>query len=143
MERWELAVHEAVRQTIARYAHLVDRGRLDELVQLFSEDGTLEAGDLPAVHGRQAIREFLESTRTRLAARMPRPLIRHHVSSVQIDLVGRDAASAYSYFFVVTERGPDHWGRYRDRLVPVDGRWLFAHRRVTTDGRAAGSWTRR
>mgnify|MGYP000721056195 CR=1 FL=1 len=28
---------------------------------------------------------------------------------------------------VVTERGPDHWGRYRDRYVCLDGRWLFAY----------------
>jgi hypothetical protein len=41
---------------------------------------------------------------------------------------------------VVTERGPDHWGRYRDRFERLGGRWLFRHRRVTIDGRAAGSW---
>jgi len=39
----------------------------------------------------------------------------------------------------VTERGPDHWGRYRDRLVVRDGRWLFAHRRARADGYAPGS----
>jgi hypothetical protein len=142
MEKWELVAREGVRDTIARYAHLVDRGRLDELVLLFTPDGTLEAGDLPAFHGRPAIREFLESTKGRLAARLPLPRIRHHVSSVLVEVVSRTVVSAYSYFFVVTERGPDHWGRYRDRLVLTEGRWLFEHRRVTTDGRAPGSWTR-
>jgi hypothetical protein len=29
----------------------------------------------------------------------------------------------------------DHWGRYRDEIAPVDGRWLFDHRRVSLDGR--------
>jgi hypothetical protein len=38
------------------------------------------------------------------------------VSSLTIDLDGRDAATAASYFLVITEAGPDHWGRYRDRL---------------------------
>ena len=142
MEAWELVAREDVRHTIARYAHLVDRGRLDELVLLFTADGTLEAGDLPAVHGRDAIRAFLESTKGRLAARLPLPRIRHHVSSVLIETISPTVMGAYSYFFVVTERGPDHWGRYRDRLVLADGDWLFEHRRVTTDGRAPGSWTR-
>jgi hypothetical protein len=44
---------------------------------------------------------------------------------------------ARSYFFVITERGPDHWGRYRDELVRHDARWLFQHRVVRLDGRAA------
>ena len=39
----------------------------------------------------------------------------------------------------VTERGPDHWGHYRDRLVRRDGRWLFAERHVRVDGRSPGS----
>jgi SnoaL-like domain len=142
METWELRAREGVRETIARYAHLVDRGRIAELVELFTPDGILEAGHLPAVHGRAAIQEFLESTKGRLAAKLPLPRIRHHVSSVLIEVVSRTVLTAYSYFFVVTERGPDHWGRYRDRLVLSEGRWLFEHRRVTTDGRAPGSWTR-
>jgi hypothetical protein len=44
-----------------------------------------------------------------------------------------------SYFTVFTEIGLDHMGRYRDRLVPVGGRWLIAHRFVSTDWRAPGS----
>ena len=30
-------------------------------------------------------------------------------------------------------------GRYRDRFVPVDERWLIAHRFVSTDWHAADS----
>lgn len=140
MDTAELAAREAVRELVARYAHLVDRGRIDEVVLLFTADGVLEANDLPPVRGREAIRAFLAGTKARLAAATTRPLIRHHVSSLTIDLTGPDAATAASYFFAVTERGPDHWGRYRDRIVRVDGGWLFAHRRVRTDGHAPGSW---
>jgi len=139
MELWELTARELVRETIARYAHLVDRGRIDELVELFAEDGTLEAGDPPPAHGRAAIREFFLGTRDRLAAATVRPLIRHHVSNVLVVLEDRKTATAESYFLAVTERGPDHWGRYRDRLVERDGRWLFQHRRAKRDGQAAGS----
>jgi hypothetical protein len=34
---------------------------------------------------------------------------------------------------VHTDIGLDHWGRYRDVLVLVQDRWLFAHRRVQVD----------
>jgi len=44
------------------------------------------------------------------------------------------------HFLVVTERGPDHWGRYRDRYVCRAGAWRFAHRRVRLEGYAPGSW---
>jgi hypothetical protein len=62
------------------------------------------------------------------------------VSSILVEPASPEAASAASYFLAITERGPDHWGRYRDRLVAVGGRWLFHHRRVRTDGHAPGSW---
>ena len=139
MEPRELAAREHIREAIARYAHLVDTGRLDELLELFTEDGVLEAGDRPPAHGRAAIRALFVDTGTRLAAGARRPFIRHHVSNVAIEVTGPASASAVSYFLVVTERGPDHWGRYRDRFAAHDGRWLFAHRRAKVDGYAPGS----
>jgi hypothetical protein len=139
MEPWELGVREAIREAIARYAHLVDRGRIDDVLVLFAADGTLEANDLPPARGHDAIRAFLTGAGARLADASASRLVRHHVSTVTIDLTGLETATAASYFFVVTERGPDHWGRYRDRLIEHDGRWLFHHRRVRTDGYAPGS----
>ena len=41
---------------------------------------------------------------------------------------------------MITDIGLDHWGRYRDRLVPVGERWLLAQRSVKTDGYAPGSF---
>jgi hypothetical protein len=68
-------------------------------------------------------------------------LIRHHVSNLLITMEGRGSATGTSYFFVVTERGPDHWGRYRDAYRPdAAGRWQFVERRVRVDGFAPGSW---
>ena len=139
MELWELAAREAIRETVARYAHLVDRGRIDELLELFAEDGVLEAGERPPARGRAAIREFFLETGKRLASAATTPLIRHHLSNLAIDVTGPDEATAESYFLALTERGPDHWGRYRDRFVHRGSRWLFQHRRARADGYAPGS----
>lgn len=139
MEVPELLAREGVRETITRYAHLVDSGRFDALLDLFTEDAVLETGTRPPVQGRAAIRALFVDTGTRLGATQTKPFIRHHVSNIDVEIEGTDAARARSYFLAVTERGPDHWGRYQDRLVRVDGRWLFQHRRVRTEGRAANS----
>jgi hypothetical protein len=140
MELWELAARERIRDTLARYAHCADRGRFAELAALFTPDGVLEIDGRPPLQGRAAIEAFLTGTKTNIAANLSRPLIRHHVSSHRIEVHGPDTATAASYFLAITERGPDHWGRYRDRLVRVGEQWLFQHRRVRPDGHAPNSW---
>lgn len=136
----ELIAREQIRELVAAYAQLADSGRFDALLDLFADDATLEPGELPPVTGRTALREFFSGTNRNLVAATTRPLIRHHVSNLRITVDGPDAASGTCYFFVVTERGPDHWGRYRDRYVRTGDRWRFQRRTVRTDGFAADSW---
>jgi len=140
VELWEVTAREQIRDTLARYAHCADSGRFEELVSLFTPDGVLEVDGHPARQGRDAILEFLGRTRTSLGATLERPYIRHHISSLVVDVEGPAIARAASYFLAITQQGPDHWGRYRDRLVVDDGRWLLAHRRVRPDGHSANSW---
>ena len=134
MELWELTARERIRDTLARYAHCADTGRFTELGALFTDDGVLEIDGRSPLQGRAAIEAFLTGTKTNIAANLTRPLIRHHVSSIHIEVHNPDSASAASYFLAITERGPDNWGRYRDRLVRVGEQWLFRHRRVRPDG---------
>lgn len=137
-ELWELDAREAVRDTIGAYHEAGDRGRIEELAACFTEDGVLEIrGREPAV-GRAAIVDMLRAPNGR-----PRPerfYVRHHVSSVRFDSVTRDEARTTAYFLVLTPIGPDHWGRYRDLLVPDGDRWRFRHRFVAVDDHAEGSW---
>ena len=140
MEVWELVAREAMRELVARYAHAADGGRFEEVAAAFAADGVLETPDRVEHRGREAIRAFLGGTRTALAEATEVPLIRHHVSNLRLDIIDQTAATGAAYFLVVTQRGPDHWGRYRDRYVCLDGVWLFAHRRVRLDGYAPGSW---
>jgi ketosteroid isomerase-like protein len=140
VEAWELAAREQIRDTIARYAHCVDGGRFDDLVELFTPDGVLEIDGEPPRRGRDAIRAFVNSTGQDLAAGTGAPHIRHHVDSVVIELDGPERARARCYFLAVTDGGVDHWGRYADELRPTDGGWQFARRRVRTDGVTPGGW---
>ena len=141
METWELIAREEIRELVARYAHFADTGRFDDLAALFADDGVLRIDERAPVEGPDGIRAFLVATGDELRASPAVTAIRHHVASVRIDVTARDAATGAAYFLVVGDRGPDHWGRYRDRFVSRDGGWRFAERRVRVDGSAPGSWT--
>ncbi|MDG5486741.1 nuclear transport factor 2 family protein [Mycolicibacterium gadium] len=142
MDVWELEVRESVRQTLADYTAATDRFDLRALAACFGMDGVLEfTGGIEPLKGRAAIEAGLGSA----MAKEPDPHkqrpthVRHHVSSIRFESVDRDRVEVSSYFAVHTDVGLDHWGRYRDVLVPEDGRWLFAHRRIKVDAFAADS----
>jgi len=135
----ELVAREAIRDLIARYNHAGDRGRLDELVRCFADDGAMELEGAPPLVGRAAIHAHLTDVASRLAARTQRATLRHHVASVRILLHDVAHADAYAYFSVFTEIGLDHWGRYVDRVVRSGDEWLFALRKVRVDGASPGS----
>ena len=138
----ELAAREAVREAIARYAHGVDHGKFDAAATCFAEDGVLEVVGAGRHEGRAAIVEMFKGAGRRLASTSTNAFIRHHVSSIAIDVdVTAGRATATSYFFVVTEIGPDHWGTYRDELMRDDasGTWLFRERKVSVEGRTGPS----
>ncbi len=158
MELWELMAREACRDTLAQYTHAGDRYRLDEYAAAFCEDGVLEIRGSEPARGRAAI---IETITGRVPADRPpgsgasahagsgagagagavavKRIVRHNVTNVRVEALSPDDAVVASYFTVFTEIGLDHMGRYRDRLVPVGGRWLIAHRFVSTDWRAPES----
>ncbi|MFI5507631.1 nuclear transport factor 2 family protein [Mycobacterium sp. NPDC051804] len=145
MENWEINVRESVRQTLADYTAATDRFDLRGLAQCFGPDGILEfSGGVEPLKGRSAIESGLASAVTR----EPDPdrevptHVRHHVSSVRFESVARDRVEVSSYFAVHTDVGLDHWGRYRDVLIPADGRWLFARRQIRVDAFADDSLMR-
>ncbi|HEY3671272.1 MAG TPA: nuclear transport factor 2 family protein [Acidimicrobiia bacterium] len=136
MELWELAAREQVRHTISSYTFGGDRGRLDELAAAFTPHGVLQIEEDDVSTGRDAIIERL----SRVVAMDRHPgHMHHHISGTHFRSVTPSGIDVSSYFLVITDIGADHWGRYRDRFVPVEDRWLIGHRRVTTDGYAAAS----
>ena len=143
MESWELSIRESVRQTLSDYTAGTDRNRLDDIAACFAPDGVLSFTGRDPMVGPAAIVAGLSAQVSRFA-KSPVPLthVRHHVSSVRFDAVTRDRVEVSSYFLALTNIGVDHWGRYRDVLVPVDDRWLFASRQAIADGFSADSLMR-
>lgn len=125
---------------MAAYNFAGDRGRLDELVDAFAPDGALRIGDGEAVVGREAILARLGE-----AIRLDPPprFVHHHVTGVHFRKVSTDSIETASYFQVMTDAGPDHWGRYRDRFIPVGDRWLLAERQILADAFATNSCFKR
>jgi ketosteroid isomerase-like protein len=140
METWELAARESVRQTLADYTAATDRFDLAALGACFSADGVLEfTGGADPLTGPADIEAGLASAMAGPPPGKAPTHVRHHVSSIRFESVARDRVEVSSYFAVHTDVGLDHWGRYRDVLALIDGRWLFTHRRIRVDGFAADS----
>jgi hypothetical protein len=142
VEEWEISARESIRHTIASYTFFADQGRFDEVSALFADDGVLEVRGIGGalVQGRGAIRDFFGGVGSDVVTTAPPGRMQHHVTSVRVDIESPAAGAGFSYFTVMTGAGVDHWGRYRDLFVPHDGRWLFSHRRVDTDGVTPGGW---
>ena len=69
--------------------------------------------------------------------------IRHFTATHQIDVIDEHSARGRAYYAVLTDRGLDHWGRYKDIYRFENDSWHFASRRVSVDGRVPGGWADR
>jgi hypothetical protein len=141
---WELVAREQIRDTLARYNWSGDAGRLDALAETFCTAGVLEIRGSESLRGRTEIASFLSGVTGSVAADASlkadvKPIVRHNVANVLFGGLSPDQAQVSSYFTVVTHIGLDHFGRYRDTLVPEGGTWLIKHRKVSTDWAAPNS----
>jgi hypothetical protein len=150
-EAWDpvaqLTARLAVRATIDGYALACDRGAVDVVVAFFTVDGVLEAPQVGVrAEGQESLRRaFAGFGRRRSSAGVP-PVasLQHHVTTSCVTGLGPALATATSYYVVLTDAGPDHWGRWVDVLVPEPsggGTWLLAERQAFIDGAVPGSWS--
>lgn len=144
MQIWELVVRESVRDVIARYNSYGDSGRMEDLLDLFTEDAVMDMED-DVFTGRQAIADgFLAAGRKFVVfakeSKAPRdlPVLRHLTATHVIDATSETSATCTSYFLTMMHKGPDHWGSYTDAFREEDGRWRISHRRVVVEGAAPG-----
>lgn len=142
MEIWELVAREQIRDTLARYNWSGDAGRIDDLAATFCVDGLLEIRGARSLSGRSEIAGFLRGVAADVATTASAnniPVVRHILSNVLFVELTAQRAHVWSYFTVVTSVGLDHFGRYRDVLVPAEGTWLIKQRTVSTDWAAPAS----
>ena len=116
---------------VARYSHAVDGGDGAAFADTFTTTGVLDAGAL-LVEGREALEQF--------AIGLPHTYRapRHIASNLVIEGDGNRATLlAYVQMYGLVGEPPRQEvlasGTYADRLVRVNGRWVFERRVFTRD----------
>lgn len=139
MDQSEIEARVGIQALLSRYTRNVDTGRAPELALLFTVDATYDMGGGVVARNRDEIAGKVEELKTMFATSEGFGRIRHHTSSVVIEIEGPDTARATSYFVAFAAHGPDHWGTYRDGLVAEDGEWRFSSRVVRLEGTVEAS----
>ena len=120
--------HDAIRRTLASYCQLLDDGRFDEWVEVFTEDVALAVMGQTA-HGRDAVRAFIEPVQG------PDVRGRHMLSEplIAVDPSGDRATVTTDYCFLARDLTVMSAGRYLDVFVrdaDEPGRWRIAQREI-------------
>jgi hypothetical protein len=140
VEVWELGAREKIRGTLARYNWSGDAGMIQALAETFCVDGVLEIRNGETLRGRSEIVGYLSNITVDVTVNSgARPIVRHNVANVMFSAMETHQADVSCYFTVFTHIGLDHFGRYRDVLVPVTDHWLIKHRKVSVDWAAPAS----
>ena len=127
----EMIDHFEITKLMTRYAERIDANDPEGAAACFAEDGIGHYWG--EYKGRDAIIERLNGILDQFAATS------HHLSNIQLEING-DSATGLSYVYAFHRYAetfePMHfWGRWVDRIVRVNGEWLFAEREVVGVGR--------
>ena len=136
----EVIAREEIRSLLIEYVQCADGGRTARMLELFAPDAVMEATGDPACTGRDEISAYFERAGRSIREHMTSAVLRHHLSSIHIELTSPTEARTTSYFLAITDAGPDHWGRYRDTLSHDGETWRITHRLLQLEGRTAGGW---
>jgi hypothetical protein len=124
----------------ARYLFAYDWHDIEGYLDTFAPDGVLDYGG-GELKGREEIRAYLlerTASRDKLAAATPASqrlsVGRHIISNHVLEVDGNKARSVAYWTHMSTNRTGygtvDFFGHYEDDLVKVNGKWLYAVRRV-------------
>lgn len=135
---------ETLRRTVWRmeitdvlhaYAYHFDRGEVDLLGALFTDDAVVDYGpEMTVIEGREALVDVIAQGQIDVFEATS-----HHVSNVTVTVTSDTAASAVAYVYAwhrYRDGSPDGylWGQYHTELRRSDRGWLIS--RLTL--RAAG-----
>lgn len=128
----------AIHNLLHQYCHAVDRGSVDDIMEVFHSEAVLRPvylGD-QAHEGAAAVRVWYTDYDQKVRASVSR--MRHKIMSPYVEVQG-DEATAVSYLdadFVPkgAERMGLATGRYEDRLKKENGAWRISERVIRVDG---------
>ena len=108
----------------ARYCHFARTRDVEGIVDLFCEDGVLQAGDV-LEKGRARLREIYRGA---LAELGPMPCVHNHT----VELAGDEATGVCSVEIRMVQNGQaiTAAGHYEDAFRRVGAQWRFARRRL-------------
>lgn len=118
-----------IRRLLAQYCQLIDDGRFDEWIDLFTDDIEFVVMGMHK-HGHDELRGFIEPSQQADARG------KHMISEPWIE-IGTDGATARvtTDFAWVSKAGAvGQSGRYHDHLVHHPDRWRFARREIVFTG---------
>lgn len=121
---------EEIRNLIGAYSQTVDDRRFDDLRQILADEFTFEIGD--------KCFDSADAFVALLASREPLAERRCHATAnavVHVDPGGEQAVATVDLIYIGLGDG-GQWtilnrGRYDDRMIKRNGRWLFLSRSVT------------
>lgn len=123
---------QAINRLFTDYGHYLDERDWPKLAALFAEDGEVILEPLGRATGPSAIRSLLEGG---LSSERGRTF--HIISNPLVTLTGESAETNVSWAMIVrlADDRPTlaAFGRHRDRLVKVGGRWKFQRREGLTE----------
>lgn len=125
-----LADREHIRELLHRYCFALDRGTVDDVMALFTDDCDLEIRPGELHRGRDAVYKWYEVlTRKRM------DVLRHQAHNQVIELAGT-TASSQSYWDVVGDLNGESMisaGFYEDTLHKTGEKWQFKKKVILID----------
>ena len=117
-----------IRRLLAQYCQLLDDGRFDEWIDLFTDDIEFIVMGMHK-SGPAELRGFIEPSQQADARG------KHMISEPWIELESAETATATTDFAWVSKEGTvGQTGRYHDQLVNRSGRWQFQRREIVFTG---------
>lgn len=132
-----MALRDELADTIYQYQWGYDDDDIPSLAAAFAPDAVLNhALDGSTLNGPAEIETWMDDKRQvfRNAGEQPR----HMIANIVVTEASDTEAATRCYMTMVVTRSDGsvyvhHAGRYFDRFVKVDGRWLFSERKIRVD----------
>jgi hypothetical protein len=124
----------AIVELIARYNYAIDHNDYQGWANTFAPDGVFH-GIIGSFAAHKELDKFIAAVKNLTATS---PNLRHYVTNILSEVNGNEARSrCFLLMTSTTKEGGSKIaaaGEYEDRLVKINGQWLFQERIVRVDG---------